>query len=299
MPPVTGNVPAGKNLSGAAGRLSSLDALLATLDMGPGQAEGVGVGVGRGRGRVMPVSDVSDTPQPAIAGSAEGIALSSAPAGGLGANARFAPALEAAATRTGIPAPALAAIIDAEAARLPDGTWNPHSRNPRSSAAGLGQFLSGTWLEMARREGTWLNAAARQRGLVDAQGHIAPHERGALLALRHDPAASIEAVADYARGNVEAMRRRGIAIGNDAQSLARAAYIGHHLGPGDAIRFYDGTIAPERARILLGAQIGADRAMRRIARSGNAPLAHRQWLMSHIDAHVRPGRYTALERVNL
>lgn len=60
----------------------------------------------------------------------------------LGVNGGHAPAIQSAAARTGVPASALAAIIDAEAAKSPDGSWRLMSRNPRSSAAGLGQFLS-------------------------------------------------------------------------------------------------------------------------------------------------------------
>lgn len=83
---------------------------------------------------------------------------------GLGANARHLPALQRAAARTGLPATALAAIVNAEAGKGRDGAWQCYSRNPRSSAAGLGQFLSGTWEHMAESKGTWLNDVARARG---------------------------------------------------------------------------------------------------------------------------------------
>jgi len=233
-------------------------------------------------------------PAPALdTPAAEPGAAASGPAAGLGANSRYASALNAAAARAGIPAPALAAIIDAEAARNRDGSWNPHSRNSRSSAAGLGQFLSGTWLGMARTPGTWLNALARQRGLVDAAGHISGGARAELLALRYDPAASIQTIADYARGNVERLRRAGVVVGTEAQEVARAAYIGHHLGPGDALRFYRGTIAPARARVLLTAQIGPARTARQIAASGDPTEAHRSWLLGHIARHVDTARYAS------
>jgi len=208
-----------------------------------------------------------------------------------GPNAMHAPALEAAAQRTGVSAPALAAIIDAEAARLPDGRWNPLSRNPRSSAAGLGQFLAGTWLDMARNKESWLHGYAREHDMIDAQGKLLPGRRGALLALRYDPAASIEAVADYAHANIAHLRHQGITIHDDSHALSRAAYIGHHLGPGDATRFYRGTLSPERARHLLTAQIGTARAEQHIARSDSAAAAHRHWLSSYVSRHVRPERH--------
>lgn len=201
-------------------------------------------------------------------------------------NAPYAAFIEAASARTGIPAATLSAIVGAEAGRGAKGAWNPLSRNPRSSAAGLGQFLSGTWLGMARQAGTWLNAQARERGLIDTEGHVAPGASGALLALRYEPQSAIEAVADYARNNVARLRQAGIRVGESAQDIARAAYVGHHLGPGDALRFYRNSIDPQRARALLSAQIGSEKAALRIAQTGDAAQAHRGWLLSYITRNI-------------
>lgn len=202
------------------------------------------------------------------------------------ANAPYAATLHAATARTGIPAATLSAIVNAEAGRGANGAWNPLSRNPRSSAAGLGQFLSGTWLGMARQAGTWLNAQARAAGLVDAGGRLAPGAKAALLELRYDPQAAIETVADYARANVARLRQAGASIGETASEIARAAYIGHHLGPGDAVRFYNGNLDPQRARMLLSAQIGAEKAEHRIAQAGDATRAHRGWLLDYVGKFI-------------
>lgn len=210
----------------------------------------------------------------------------------LGANASYAHSLQQAAERTGVPAPALAAIVDAEAARGAGGAWNPYSRNPRSSAAGLGQFLSRTWIGMAEQNGSWLNAHARAQGWIDDGGKVRGSARGALLALRYDPVAAIETVADYSRDNIARLRRSGVAVGEDVGALSQAAYLGHHLGPGDALRFTQGGLAPSRARDLLRAQIGTVRADEQIAAAGDATRAHRQWLTSYIGNKVRPDRYT-------
>lgn len=210
---------------------------------------------------------------------------------GDGPNARYAGMLDAAAERTGLPASALAAIVDAEAAKGAGGTWQPYSRNPRSSAAGLGQFLNGTWEGEAERSGTWLNSTAEANGWLDARGQIKAESRGALLALRYDPRASIEAVADYASANVTALRRSGAAIGAGTTEVAQAAYLGHHLGVGDAKRFLAGGLSPDRARKLLGAQVGSASAERRIAQAGSAVAAHRSWLMDYVGKHVRPERF--------
>lgn len=210
---------------------------------------------------------------------------------GLGANAHYGARLEAASARTGIPAPALAAIVNAEAAKGPDGRWLAYSRNPRSSAAGLGQFLSSTWVGEAERKGSWLNDTAQARGWIDAKGRVRSGARSELLALRYNGDASIEATADYARANLNALERAGARIGNDADHIARTAYLGHHLGVGDAARFLNGGLEQGRARTLLNAQIGSPQASRRIADSGNATAAHREWLLSYIDKNVRASPY--------
>lgn len=212
---------------------------------------------------------------------------------GYGPNVAYAATLAAAAERTGLPAAALASIVHAEAAKGADGRWLPYSRNTRSSAAGLGQFLSGTWRSEAERPGTWLNATAQQQGWFDSHGKIREEHRGALLALRYDPAAAIQATADYARANLDALRRAGVAVGPNVQAVAQAAYLGHHLGRGDAVRFLKGGLDPERARVLLNAQIGSARANGQIAASGDAATAHRRWLLDYIGRNIRSERFDA------
>lgn len=171
-----------------------------------------------------------------------------------------------AAERTGVPARILTGIINAEVGS----SWNPAARNPRSSAAGLGQFLAGTWLGEARRAGSWLNARARELGLVDDAGRPAPDARERLLALRHDGATMIEALADFTRENL-----RRLPAGGDP---LRLAYLAHHLGLADARRYLGEGLSESRALQLLSAQIGPVAAQAATARHGSASAAHRQWL---------------------
>ncbi|WP_313537852.1 peptidoglycan-binding protein [Sphingomonas sp.] len=212
---------------------------------------------------------------------------------GLGNNARYADTLAAAEARSGIPRAAIAAIVDAEAGKGQDGSWNPLSRNPRSSAAGLGQFLSGTWQTLAEQGGTWLNEVARARGWLTEKGKVDPSRRSELLALRYNPQASILSVADMAKNNLQHFESAGLNVRADSETLAKAAYLGHHLGLGDAKKFLAGNIDAERARTLLAAQVGGSAAEQRIAHAGDATRAHRQWLLDFIDRHVQPEKFSS------
>jgi len=231
-----------------------------------------------------------DTPQQGD-DTATGSDSAPAQAVGLGVNARYQAALTSAAARTDIPAPALAAIVNAEAAKGSDGSWLTYSRNPRSSAAGLGQFLSGTWEGMAESSGTWLNDVARSKGWLDGGGRVVSAARSSLLALRYDAEASINTVADYARKNLDGLQRAGVPTGTDATTIAQSAYLGHHLGLGDAIKFAKGGLDPARARTLLCAQIGTAKASQDIAQAGNATAAHRAWFLDYVNKHLKTDRF--------
>ncbi|WP_380874040.1 hypothetical protein ACFB49_45420 [Sphingomonas sp. DBB INV C78] len=211
--------------------------------------------------------------------------------GGLGVNSVYAGTLKAAAERTGIPAAALAAIVHAESAKGADGRWLVYSRNPRSSAAGLGQFLSGTWQGETERRGSWLNATARDRGWLDTNGKVRAHARAELLALRYDGDASIQAIADYSRSNLDKLKRVGVDPGAGEARVAELAYLGHHLGLGDAIRYLKGGLDPERARLLLDAQVGRAAAEQRISAAGDAPSAHRAWLNDYVGRNLQTARF--------
>jgi hypothetical protein len=212
---------------------------------------------------------------------------------GLGRNASFAGAIATAAGRAGIPAAVLASIIDAEAAKGHDGRWLSTSKNGRSTATGLGQFLSGTWKSEAERAGTWLNTTARSNGWIGAGGKILPEAQAALLALRNDADASINATADLARHSLGQLARAGVSIGQSVEQIAKAAYLGHNLGIGDAVTFLRSGLSEGRARHLLDAQVGSAAAAQRIARAGGAGAAHHSWLTEFMDRRLNTLRFFA------
>lgn len=84
----------------------------------------------------------------------------------------------AASERSGIIPQSIAAVISAEAAKYTGGVWNPNSvcidsKNTtneitlyKSSAAGMTQFLNGSWMSETFREGTYLYEKAYEKGFL-------------------------------------------------------------------------------------------------------------------------------------
>ena len=95
-----------------------------------------------------------------------------------------------------------------------------------------------------------------------------------------------DVVLEDSRANVERLRHAGASIGESASEIARAVYIGHHLGPGDAVRFYNGRLDANRAAHLLSAQVGAEKAARHIAAASDATAAHRGWLLDYVEKFI-------------
>lgn len=274
---------------------SSLDALLAELtQQATGRRQTVETSQAPRNARPV-IAPVEAPPRITAPVAAEPIAAPSGtgPIKGLGPNSCYSATLAAAADRVGVPAPALAAIVEAEAGKAPDGSWKVYSRNPRSSAAGLGQFLNRTWEGLAETRGTWLNGYAAQQGWLGADGQVRADSRAAVLATRYDPTAAINGIADYARRNLDGLRRAGVSTENDVSATARLAYLGHHLGLGDAVRFLRGNgLSEERARVLLNAQVGVSNSSRRIAATGDATVAHREWLVGYLDRNIHTDRFS-------
>ena len=90
---------------------------------------------------------------------------------------------------------------------------NARAKNSRSSATGLGQFISSTWVRMMK---------TYRPDLVDS---LSPQD---LLDLRFDPGLSREMVKNLARENESYLRSKGHAIS------AGRLYLAHFLGPAGA-----------------------------------------------------------------
>ncbi|EBB0697989.1 hypothetical protein CHL39_22970 [Salmonella enterica] len=101
--------------------------------------------------------------------------------------------------RSAIIPQSIAAVIHAEAAKYRGGVWKPTSvckdskkstkENTvyKSSAAGMTQFLNGTWMTETLRDGTYLYEKATEQGLVadkpllNKKGEVVKNKKGEVV----------------------------------------------------------------------------------------------------------------------
>lgn len=141
-------------------------------------------------------------------------------------------------------------------ARL-ESNLDPNARAETSSAAGLYQFTSGTWLSMLDRHGPelgldWAGAAIENGSVRD------PQTRSQLLALRYDPGASALMAAELANENRAAL---SATLGREPD--AAELYLAHFLGADGATRFLGALQSDpgQPAATLLPQAAGANRAI--------------------------------------
>ena len=106
---------------------------------------------------------------------------------------------------------------------------NPNAKAATSSARGLYQFTSATWLDMVRKHGSanglgWAADALR--------AGASPATRVAILDLRRDPQAAASMAAAFASDN-----RVSLEAGLSRPASATDLYIAHFLGAGGALKF--------------------------------------------------------------
>lgn len=143
-----------------------------------------------------------------------------------------------AAETTGVPFDFLLAQANQES-RL-----NPDAKNRRSSAQGLFQFTSGTWVDMVKRHGAEHGlekyADAITRG-ADGRWTVKDKElRKEILELRRDPKISALMAAEYAKDNERILEAK---LGR--QVSTQDLYLAHFLGAGGALKVLKGRGEPE------------------------------------------------------
>ena len=178
--------------------------------------------------------------------------------------------------------------------------WDEASKADGTSATGLTQFLDGTWLSEAQREGTYLHEVAKEKGLLDENGHVLKNERQALLDLRKDPTISIVAAPEYDLSVFDAVSEKKDAAGNPLipeglsdDEKAKYLYICHHEGEEGAIQFLSGTLTDARAAGLLEDNVkDADaRAALVAAHGGSESAAYKAWLEGYVDDRIVPDKF--------
>lgn len=210
----------------------------------------------------------------------------------LGPNEIYREEILTASRRTGTEPAAIAALINAEAARDPKtGVWKADSYNEGSGARGLTQFLCSTWGDRALVKGSLLNERAKEMGYIDSNNRIV--DKTALLELRNDPELSIVSAAEYGQENLRKLSEKGLVpIDATDDQKAKLMYIAHHEGPGGAAQVLSGTLTDERARKLFPQQVGQDKADKLIAANNDdAAGAYTKWLNGYTDQMVQPAKY--------
>lgn len=146
---------------------------------------------------------------------------------------RMAGHIREAAEATGVPFDFLLAQASQES-RL-----DPEAKNRRSSASGLFQFTSGTWLETVKKHGAKHGmkemSEAITRGANGKYQVADPEMRARILDMRKDPKASALMAAEYAKGNAKVLEAR---LGRAAS--AQDLYLAHFLGASGAARVLEG-----------------------------------------------------------
>ncbi|HLO76610.1 MAG TPA: transglycosylase SLT domain-containing protein [Magnetospirillum sp.] len=143
-----------------------------------------------------------------------------------------------AAQATGVPFEFLLAQANQES-RL-----NPDAKSRRSSAMGLFQFTSGTWMEMVKTHGAEHGldkyADAIVRG-ADGRWTVKDKElKKEILDLRRDPKLSALMAAEYAKDNEQVLESK---LGR--QVSTHDLYLAHFLGAGGALKVLRGRNQPE------------------------------------------------------
>ena len=147
-----------------------------------------------------------------------------------GASSRVINAIQSAAYKTGVDFSYLMNKASQES------SFDPSAKATASSATGLFQFTSQTWLHMVKTYGDQygLGSYAAQI-LEDASGHLSVSDhatRQAILALRKDPQVSAEMAGELDKENAAALTQK---VGGKIGSTE--LYLAHFLGAGGASSF--------------------------------------------------------------
>ena len=109
---------------------------------------------------------------------------------------------------------------------------NPNARAGTSSAAGLYQFTSGTWLKMVELYGDAHGLASEATALRN--GSATRSDVAKMLEKRHDPEMSTRLAAEFAIENARSLKASGV-----KQVGPTELYLAHFLGAGGSAKFLE------------------------------------------------------------
>ncbi len=116
-----------------------------------------------------------------------------------------------------------------------ESSFKASAKSPSSSAAGLFQFIEGTWLKVVKEDGDRLGLSdiAKNIRKTSSGKYYVPNkgQRREILALRHDPETSALVAAAYTEKNESYVRSRIGRTPSDGE-----LYLAHFLGPGSAAK---------------------------------------------------------------
>lgn len=270
----------------------------------------------------------------------------------LGLNNIYREHIHKAAKHCGMSPQAISALIDAEAARIPeyiplvDAKGKPlldkkkkpmkkmigfrwyarsHNINPKTGdgAAGLTQFIPRTWLDQGIKPGYYLYKQFKTKGWAqetkDKNGKVSgafvlstgktttdpiKHKSDpavkACLEERFNPEWSIMAAADYAKYNLEALKKKGLKLSGLSDSdKAKLMYLMHHEGEPNGPWFIKNElskhISERNMKATLIQQIGEKnlkKVEKMIKDAGDDVFkAYRMWLTDYIDHKIAPKNF--------
>ena len=161
-------------------------------------------------------------------------------------------AIRTAAVRTGVDFSYLMAQ-----ARVESGL-NAKAQAPTSSARGLYQFTSATWLETVRKHGAAHGLGWAAEAIASGAAGAGTAARATILGLRDNAEAAALMAGEFARDNGASLEKRlGRAVG------ATDLYMAHFLGSGGAAKFLSALAAAPgmAAATLLPAAAAANRSV--------------------------------------
>jgi hypothetical protein len=147
-------------------------------------------------------------------------------------SSRVISAIKNAATKTGVDFSYLLQKASQESG------FDPSAKASTSSATGLFQFTSQTWLQMVKTYGAQYGLGSYSSQITsDASGHLSvssPSTKQAILALRNDPQISAEMAGELDKQNAASLQQNiGGKIGGTE------LYLAHFLGAGGASNFLE------------------------------------------------------------